>query len=90
MFCLFPRSKTQDGSQDVLNVMIFLEDFIYYSGLSRKVSRAFVDTNINIKINKEFHKENRIILKNLISLFIEESAKLYLKSKIIFLIICIP
>lgn len=53
MFCLFLRSKTQDGSQDVLNVMIFLEDFIYYSGLSRKVSRASVDTNINIRINKE-------------------------------------
>lgn len=53
MFCLFLRSKTQDGSQDVLNVMIFLEDFIYYSGHSRKVSRASVDTNINIRINKE-------------------------------------
>lgn len=53
MFCLFLRSKTQDGSQDVLNVMIFLEDFIYYSGLSRKVSRASVDTNIIIRINKE-------------------------------------
>lgn len=37
-----PGSKTQDGSQDVLNVMIFLEDFIYYSGLSRKVVEAHV------------------------------------------------
>jgi hypothetical protein len=34
-------SKTQEGSQEVLNVLIFLEDFIYYSGLSRKVCKLF-------------------------------------------------
>ena len=34
--------KSVDLSQDALNVLVFLEDFIFYSGLSRKVIEAQV------------------------------------------------
>ena len=34
---LFFSVKSVDLSQDALNVLVFLEDFIFYSGLSRKV-----------------------------------------------------
>ena len=30
--------KNPEITHDVLNVLIFLEDFIFYSGMSRKVS----------------------------------------------------
>lgn len=46
------RSKTQEGSQEVLNVLVFLEDFIFYSGLSRKVCKLFQKVEV-------FHWDHR-------------------------------
>ncbi|XP_076082010.1 WASH complex subunit 5-like isoform X2 [Mytilus galloprovincialis] len=39
---MLPNVKSPDLSQDALNVLVFLEDFIYYSGMSRKVIEAQV------------------------------------------------
>lgn len=39
---ILPSVKSVELSQDALNVLVFLEDFIYYSGLSRKVIEAQV------------------------------------------------
>ena len=41
LFVYFSSAKTADMPQDILNLLVFIEDFIYYAGLSRKVSTYF-------------------------------------------------
>lgn len=41
-------------SQDVLNVLVFLQDFLFYSGLNRKVVEAFVPSYIFDEFRGQF------------------------------------
>ncbi|XP_035827087.1 WASH complex subunit 5 [Aplysia californica] len=47
-------AKDPTMSQDVLNVLMFLEDFIFYSGLQRKVVESFVPTYIFDEFRGQF------------------------------------
>lgn len=46
--------KDPTMSQDVLNVLVFLEDFIFYSGLSRKSVESFVPSYIFDEFRGQF------------------------------------
>ncbi|XP_071117463.1 WASH complex subunit 5-like [Haliotis cracherodii] len=39
-------SRTPEASQDIINVLIFLEDFIFYSGMPRKSVESFIPSYI--------------------------------------------
>ncbi|KAI0224187.1 hypothetical protein LSAT2_024791 [Lamellibrachia satsuma] len=39
-------SKVPELPPEVINMLVFIEDFIYYSGLSRKVAEAYIPTYI--------------------------------------------
>ncbi|CAG5129653.1 unnamed protein product, partial [Candidula unifasciata] len=47
-------TKEPTMSQDVLNVLVFLEDFIFYSGLSRKLVESFVPDYIFDEFRGQF------------------------------------
>lgn len=43
---VLPSLKNQEASQEVLNVLVFLEDFSFFSGLSRKAVEAHIPTYV--------------------------------------------
>ena len=43
LFCFFISSKTLDIPMEVVNVLVFLEDFVHYSSISRKVRISYID-----------------------------------------------
>ncbi|XP_076462616.1 WASH complex subunit 5-like [Babylonia areolata] len=47
-------AKTPEGTQDVLNVLMFLEDFIFYSGLPRKTLESFLPTYVLDEYRTQF------------------------------------
>ncbi|XP_060076742.1 WASH complex subunit 5-like [Ylistrum balloti] len=51
---VLPVTKSQDAPQDVLNTLVFLEDFLFYSGLSRKALDAHVPTYIFDEFRSQF------------------------------------
>ena len=52
---VMPQTKdTSVISQDVLNALMFLEDFIFYGGLQRKVVESFVPTYIFDEFRAQF------------------------------------
>lgn len=46
LFEVISTTKGHDVSQDILNALVFIEDFLYYSGLSRKAVEAHVPSYI--------------------------------------------
>ncbi|KAL5022673.1 hypothetical protein ScPMuIL_001828 [Solemya velum] len=51
---VLPGAKSTDLSQDILNVLVFLEDYIYYSGLPRKMVEAYIPTYIFDEFRSQF------------------------------------
>ncbi|KAK3090762.1 hypothetical protein FSP39_014429 [Pinctada imbricata] len=51
---VLPGNKSQDLPQDVLNTLVFLEDFINYSGLTRKVVEAHVPMYLFDEFRSQF------------------------------------
>lgn len=47
-------ARTPEGSQDVLNVLLFLEDFVFYSGLPRKMLESFLPTYLLDEFRTQF------------------------------------